>query len=491
VGGKKNTPFQFRVGIRPQQDSPVARIAKGTVCPIDLSKIGSGYDLILATSAFKGRKGEGQQEIAPGEYELTLGFGIKSHAYYGTHSLGPQVLVNFPDGVKDDILPKLSQQLKQLETLCQNPIALVEDYLTSTQERYKFRVFGELGIEENSLEADDLEALMELVEQENQEVLYQLLKEDIAAHRQLLEHPKIVAALNDHLQNRFRENATGRAIKFKGALLQPHPDLSEEEFCDPTLPDGEQVIVTRSPLVNSNGVVVLTNRHLRDVQHIQGVAWMNSRTAANYLQGDFDGDRVAYALAREYPTLATEVKRKHQSDLRYADVVKKDKIPYTGSFEEIALSALDNQIGIIANLGMKAISLEQEIAVLPPSEREVYLQQLSSYFSSLWQEERETQERSLPPYLMPFEDVISRLTSLNSEAIANSEKLDALKQILHDLVGKIGNELQVAVDGPKSALRPDLDILKASKSITNYREVGWLKDYKAKETGASQFGKNR
>jgi hypothetical protein len=482
VGGKDNKPFQFRLGIRPQENSPVARIAKGTVCPIALSNIGSGYDLILPTSAFKGRKGEQQQAIAPGEYQLTLGIGIKSHANYGTHSLGPQVLVNFPLAVKDDILPKLSQVLEQLETFSQNPLALVEDYLTSTQECYKYRLLDRLEIEENLLENDDLEALMDLVEQENQEVLYHLLKKDSSAHRQLLEHPKIVASLNDHLQNRYREIATGRAIKFKGALLQPHPDLAEREFCDPTLPDGEEVIVTRSPLVNSNGVIVLTNRHLRDIEHIQGVAWMNALSAATYLQGDFDGDRVAYAESREYPTLAAEVKKKHQSDLRYADVVKKDKIPYTGSFEEIALSASDNQIGVIANLGMKAIALEQEISVLPDAEREVYLQQLSSYFSSLWQKDKETGDRVLPPYLAPKEAIVSQLESLKKADRPNEEKLNTVRQILHELVGEIGNELQVAVDGPKSALRPDRDILKACQSLTDYREVSWLKDYKAKET---------
>jgi hypothetical protein len=47
--------------------------------------------------------------------------------------------------------------------------------------------------------------------------------------------------------------------------------------------------------------------------------------------GDFDGDRVAYGLARDFPILAAEVKEKNLPQNRYADVIKKDKIPYSGS----------------------------------------------------------------------------------------------------------------------------------------------------------------
>jgi hypothetical protein len=42
----------------------------------------------------------------------------------------------------------------------------------------------------------------------------------------------------------------------------------------------------------------------------------------------------------------------------------------------------------------------------------------------------------------------------------------------------LGTELQIAVDGPKSALRPDRAILDCCRDLTSYREVGWLKDYK-------------
>ncbi len=318
VKGEENTPFQFRLGIKAQQESPVARIAKGTVSPMDLSRVGSGYDLILATSAFKGRKTEDEHKIIPGKYNLTVGLGLKSSAYYGTHSLGPQVLVNYPKGVALDIVPQVKKELEKLEKIASDPNAIAKDFIEQTDERYKYRVLDELGLDEENLSGDELDEVMDMInEQKNNDVIYKLLKNDIANHRQLLDHPKVVDALNNHLQSRYRELATGRFVKFKGGLLQPHHGLEKNEFCDPNLPDGAEVIVTRSPLVNSNGVITLTNRHLDDVKHLKGTVYMNAKTAADYLQGDFDGDRVAYELASKFPNLAAEVKEKHQEVNRY------------------------------------------------------------------------------------------------------------------------------------------------------------------------------
>lgn len=108
--------FQFRLGIKPQDESPVMRIAKGTLAPAKLDKFGEsffrmggntrdgtlrskvGYDMVLATSCFKGRKGE--DAIKPGEYMLSIGLGVKALALYREHSLGTQILVNYPSAVK-------------------------------------------------------------------------------------------------------------------------------------------------------------------------------------------------------------------------------------------------------------------------------------------------------------------------------------------------------------------------------------------------------
>ncbi len=502
VQGEENTPFQFRLGIKVQQDSPVARIAKGTVSPMDLSQVGTGYDLILATSAFKGRKTEEDQKIKPGGYNLTVGLGVKSSAYSGTHSLGPQVLVNYPKGIALDIVPRVKKELKKLEKIASDPLAIAQDFIQSTEERYKYRVLDELGISEEDLLADeldsyrvldqlamndesdeenltsDLDAVMNVVEEQNDDAIYKLLKNDIAHHRQLLDHPKIIDVLNRHLQNRYKELATGRFVKFQGALLQPHYALKEHEFCDPKLPDGAEVIVTRSPLVNSNGVITLTNRHLDDVKHLKGTVYMNAKTAADYLQGDFDGDRVAYELAEKYPNLAAEVKEKHKEENRYKDIEKLLKRPYEGGFESIALSAKDNQIGIIAIKVMKAVALEMEFENLPQEKVEEYINDFSDHMSGLWKKDKETGKDVLPESLKGREQLVNELASLANSNQSNEEKMKIIKSFLHSRVDELAPQLQIAVDGPKSANRPDADVLSANDKLMGYRDVGWLKEYK-------------
>jgi hypothetical protein len=49
-----------------------------------------------------------------------------------------------------------------------------------------------------------------------------------------------------------------------------------------------------------------------------------------------------------------------------------------------------------------------------------------------------------------------------------------MRDIQFKIVGDLSNELQVAVDGSKSALRPDTTILKACKEIGGYQPVTWL-----------------
>lgn len=137
--------FQFRIGIKSQAESPVIRIAKGTLAPAQLDKLGEsffrmggsvrnatlrskfGYDMVLATSSFKGRKGE--DAIQPGEYMLSIGLGVKSLAFYREHSLGTQVLVNYPDSVKQEILPIIKQQAENLALDQKYPIKLAQRYI--------------------------------------------------------------------------------------------------------------------------------------------------------------------------------------------------------------------------------------------------------------------------------------------------------------------------------------------------------------------------
>jgi hypothetical protein len=351
--GRKDAPFQFRLGIRPQESCQVYRIAKGTLAPdprletltSSIVKQGDrvkvGYDLLLPTSSFKGRKGA--DSIQPGEYFLNLGIGVKTIAEYGKQSLGAQVLVNYPKGVEGDILPILREKVDDLAQVQSDLYELAKYFVKTYEERTTWQ-------EEEHLEDLDLlsplDALAEGAEetssQSQEKLLYDLLKSDLEHHGQLLEHPFVIDELKKFLQRQWMDIATGRAIKFQAALAQPSLDLAENEVCVPRMPDGAELIVTRSPLVNSNGVITLTNRHLPQLMRLEGSIHIHPATAAKHLQADFDGDRLAFERADKYPTLTAEIKEALLPENRYPDVVKPDKIPYQGSFEEIAVSAVNN-----------------------------------------------------------------------------------------------------------------------------------------------------
>jgi len=454
VGGEQDTPFQYRFASQAQQGDPYTRVAKGTLAPRELSELGDGeWDLVMPTSSFKGRKGAENGEIEPGEYELTFALGIKEHAYKSEHSLGAQVLVNHPKGVEQDIQPRLQQRLEQLEAVAGDPRRVAEDFVATENQRLAARGMDAQQAEGDG-ERDEIDAALgEGALDRDRGALHRIIETDLAHHQQLLEHPKVVDRLNEHLQSQYQEAATGRAVKFQGALLQPSESLGRDEFCDPSLPEGKEVIVTRSPLVNSNGVVVLTNRHLEEVQHQQGAVWMNPETAAERLQGDFDGDRVAYELGENFPNLAAEVKEKNEQT-PYPEIVKKDKVPYNAelSFEEIALKAQDNQVGTIANEIMRQVALEQEASHLPEQEKAPYLEAVAKHVQQLDTER-------LPATLQgPVSELRQQLGQLDPRRASTEERDAALarvSQIHHAAVGELGNELQVAVDGPKSALHPD------------------------------------
>jgi len=95
-----------------------------------------GYDLILATSSFKGRKDE--TKIQPGEYTLTLGLGIKTLAKYSKHSLGTQILVNYPKGVEADILPRIESSTQHLADIQSDPRKIAQ-YFIDKHERQQQR----------------------------------------------------------------------------------------------------------------------------------------------------------------------------------------------------------------------------------------------------------------------------------------------------------------------------------------------------------------
>ncbi len=501
--------FQFRLGIKPQAESPVMRIAKGTLAPAQLDKLGEsffrmggsvrdatlrskfGYDMVLATSSFKGRKGE--DAIKPGEYLLSIGLGVKSLAFYREHSLGTQVLVNYPQAVKQEILPIIKQQAEKLALEQQDPIKLAQRYIETYERRKailaqsqefepkfpedieKFSIFDNL---DSRSESEDNQDNDHFATQQKDLLLYSLLKADLSGFCQIIEHPKIIAELQEFARKEWVEIATGRSIKFTSGLAQPSLELKQDEISIPFLNEGEEIIVTRSPLINSNGVITLKNKHLPEM--LGGCVYIHPKTAMENMQCDFDGDLLAFASSREFPLLAAEVKEKNLTENRYPDIVKKAKVPYQGTFQEIAVSAMENKIGIIANEIQKNIALQCEICAMPQSDKFNYLRTVSAHFCSIIKKYGQGRLQ-IPDKIL---QQIYPIASLINQNIDNSQiepNLQLVKNLLKDCVAELGNELQVAADGPKSALRPDDSIIRYCQTITGYKQVEWLADKKNKE----------
>lgn len=491
--GQSQRPFQFRIGIKPQSQCPVYRIAKGTLAPTDLQrlvpempvevgknargdiKVQAGFDLILPTSSFKGRKGE--EGIQPGMYQLTLGIGVKTLAQYRDHSLGTQVLVNYPKAVQQEFLPLLEGKATELASVQQDISELAQYYVSTFEQRFQMQD----GVLEDWDDLGDMAAAIDRAlgkgsldaEKRDDVLLYHLLKEDLAHHRQLLEHPKVVETLRQFVRRRWLDLATGRAIKFQSGLAQPSLNLAEDEVCIPILPDGREVIVSRSPLLNSNGVIVLTNRHIREARDQEGVVYINPDAAARHLQADFDGDFLFFAEASDYPVLTAEIGEAHLPQNRYPDVVKQEKVPYTGTFEEVAAAAQVNQIGIIANQIQRLIALRWECSFLENRERKEYLAAVQHHYQKLKSE-------VIPPQFQERWRHLCGLPTHPSEAQEKAALAD-VESILFDVVGELSNQLQIAADGPKSSQRPNKAVLDYCTALSKCRVVGWIAEKKKPE----------
>ena len=570
IGQRHNGTFQYRLGVRPQAESPVARIAKGTLeiddfkgrlaeVPIkvyrtDNGKLANkaGYDLVLPTSSFKGRKQEEQGALKPGEYLWDVGVGVKSVGEYRQYSLGPQVLVNYPKAITSGLLPILKEQAEDLvrvgKSASERLIHIAQKYC----EKYEKRKGIQAQLAAASQEVEkDLKAFNDLFdsvlaavgdeveEPGNQKDLlaYRLIKADLAGYGQLLSHPRIINELEEFQRKEKLEIATGASVKIMSGLAQPNLDLKSElgetQVCIPGVPAGSQVILTRSPLVNANGVCLATAVELPNAK--EGCVYLHPGYALDNFQCDFDGDNMAFAYlqpelvryfaenfqerddgpdplgtsdgyqnfvevlgevrGQEYAESLTpkevreifnyskflavwqEEVRAHHEHNRYPDVVKKAKIPYHGSFEEIACSAMENKIGLIANEIMKNVALQTEIDNLPESEQVNYLKKLADHC-------RQLDVTNAPEAMLAKIQAVAEFTNSNKHEVSAQkvrEGLQLFKNLLRDGVAQLGNELQVAVDGPKSALRPDDTVFEFCRSIDNYKQIYALNDRKSRD----------
>lgn len=558
LGNTPQTPFQTRFGIKsrqqglePDENAPITKtwqLGKGTFAPRDLSLMENGYDLVISTDQLKGRKnvendlgilGSDRKlitvgnEIQPGEYIMRMGIGNKTDAYYGVTSTGAQFWNSFPLGVQGDVLPRLEKRLEELKEMASDPRKIAQDYIDSMDARYKHQIKEEEKENFIDINNSNLEAILNVIEQalgdSDQDVFYRLLKADLNNHCQLLELPRVIDKLQEHWREQYLDCASGRLIKFDSAMAQTCYDLAENEVCYPKMPDGAEVIVYRGPTANSNTVDIYINKHLPDEPLDKGTIKMSPKGLKHSLS-DCDGDRMAIALASEFPHTTAEIKAYQQEENRYADIIKLAKKAYQGSFEQIALDAMENKVGMIANLCMKGIALENECIFVPKEEARSLMRDLSigamtmlaaendsknpiSYPDNIRQQIVELAKFSQKE-LNPKTDIhqshnpinscqeepiqktdINQANNLSYYKHSSDERkfshiseedvniyLNKAHNFYHDVVGIMGSQLQIEVDRGKSANRSDPNIINACNVIVKNPDIAlWVEERKVDE----------
>ncbi|WP_414622825.1 hypothetical protein [Calothrix sp. CCY 0018] len=511
LGNITSTQFQVRGIIKSQEGINANQTIKGTLAPVNLSDVGSGYDLVLSKSQLgKGRKNKlydektgirinRQTEVQPGEYTLTIGIGNRENARTVEAATGAQYWVGLPKGAENDALPRIQQRLVELDSIANDPRKVALDYIQTVERRLE----GDFKRESRTklihdFDLDDFgNVINEAFGDKDTELMYQLLKADLEGHLQIIETPKVINFLSEHLQEQYRDCATGRVIRFQSSMLMTCNRLKDWEICDRTKPDGAKVLYHRPPVGNTNVMAVLTNRLLEGEEVNPGSIKLNHRTAAA-LNSDCDGDKPLTALAENFPNTTQEIEFKTQPENRYPESVLPQKAAYCGSFEKIALEAANDNIGIVANLAMKAIAIESECSQVPDNEQRTFLANLSanlarcasynlpkeaehlrellndfSEYNHQLTSENQGTKNAFQDYLIPVQEPELKNTLTPDEV---TEGLAKVKQLFHHLSGIIDQQLKIEGQSGKSALRSNQEVIKLCTQLCAYPQVYALED---------------
>lgn len=413
LGGKANTPFQFRLA-NYALDSPLpAFIAKGTVAIDSRRTENRGYDLVLDRSSIKGwaeNTGSLIVSQANDRWRLTPKVNLTQQQ---ADDLGylPAILQN--QGVQYQIDPHdnsyiLDRPSKQvLDTLADvydwgrdrlacgvyqmpgllmgnnsnaqlqdyknswqlmqwySPSAIKQDivpptiaeaeYLKSVQNDYRFLAKYIVDNHDQKQKIQNLEG--EEPVDKDEFGLIEVLRADTRG--ELANHPKIVSFCRDQLRQRWLELATKGANTLESAMAQP-ANIKPGTVIAPHIISGTEVIVTRYPIINKDNIrrYVVDNDQIPELMDSQGCVFINPDDAMKYHQCDFDGDQLVCTPYDLLPTIAAETRTAQtQLDAEGNDinrdfnpVVKKAKQAYPQTdLKHMALAVRLNSIGRIAN----------------------------------------------------------------------------------------------------------------------------------------------
>ncbi|HAX88358.1 MAG TPA: hypothetical protein DCY91_19345 [Cyanobacteria bacterium UBA11370] len=498
------------------------RFAKGTLAPKDLTQLPyqnpntPPIDLIVPTSSFKGGDKE-NNPIQPGLHTVTVWIGEKEHSQQGTIAAS-QVHASFPEGIKD-FLTILEEQAQTLKKIQDDPRKLAQYYC----EKYEKRK-GLLKNRSSELEEDQVEGTQEgeiETDPVNDQMMYRLIKADLEGDGQLLETQKVTDELKRFLQKEWRDIAIGKTIEFERGMIIPSKDLKHGEICVTYLPEGEEILNFRSPLLNSNGMCISTNKIVEDAyapngKPLKGVIVVNdedqkriqARINALKIQGietseivpieteserqgrDYDGDCIGVELASKYPTFTNEARKRNEPENAYAPVKKEQKASFhraDGSqppFEEIALFMSDSiSVGVINNHATALEALESEIDIIntqgTPQQKADYLRQVGNHYQTLIQQENDSNNPQ--PLKLEYRDRIIQVAQIAQSPLTDeliNQGLKINRSIYHDMIGEAGYQNQLAVDIFKSNRAPDIAVIKENQRLL-HRIPEYIRDKKS------------
>ena len=463
--GTDNQVIQHRLSL-----PALNRFGKGTLAPADLPK---GIDLVLPKSSFKG----GLEKIKPGLYQTPVWIGVKDYSRE-TKICISQLYPSFPDGMKDFLRRSESDAL-QLATKQTSVVSLAHHYCEKKAN--------------SSQNTDDLP-------------MYKIIKADLENHQQLLNSPKVVKELKRFAQNQWKEIAIGRNHKFERAMIIPSKKLKNGEICVPYLPEGEEIINFRSPVLNSNGVCISKNVYVPEAYNhrglpLEGVIVVNDETIdrmrargvpeaqipmeteTQAQARDFDGDTVGFALAVDYPALTKSIKERNLNQNRYEPVKKEEKRSFGDlSFERIARIMANSPVGQINNQLTGLIALESEMDIIDRfgthDDKSKYVEKLVDHYQKLIKNndlDTSDPKHISPQYHSSIRSIANTPSSLTPEVIKSV--LAENKKLYRSLIASVSYENQVAVDMFKSNRQPNLKVIEEAKIIT-HRTPSYIVDKK-------------
>ena len=309
VSTSYDTPFQFRAGVPEWQG-----VMKGTARTSDLCRQ-LGVDAIIPKSAIKG---DGKTVQVGVQAVDNLYWARKSDAADRQQKLGAQVLVNFPEGTRSDVMPKLKEQLETLAAAQNDPRKLADLYMA--QHEKKTLLIEEQDSETVALGEDEFAAKEDRVDW-----LYEVLKADARPTTVVNGIRAENGALAD-LPNEVRQEIEGMAqsgLEISEFVEQANLVLAEAETTEPQATYERFSVETVAP----NFTTETTGGYGQILEHEKVVAGLQKFAKGQWTDGALGGIYVPSALAQPHAGL-----RQSDPDNNVVGEICCPKLPHGAKF---------------------------------------------------------------------------------------------------------------------------------------------------------------